>query len=83
MAWLNDVTMQPGAVSVVTTSDGGHSPEFFAERIVARLITISENTPEPLKAQALVFRDSLHALILDGIKRAIASDRAYFQMRNT
>jgi hypothetical protein len=81
MAWTPSFDMTPGTVSVVTTQNGGHSPEFFAERIVARLIVISETTPEPLKAQALVFRDSMHALILDGIKRAIASDRAYRDLK--
>lgn len=75
--WTPSFEMVPGTVTVVTTSNGGHPPEFFAERIVARLIHIAEDTPEPLKAQALVYRNSMHALILDGIKRAIASDRAY------
>ena len=69
--------MAVGNVMVATTVDGGHPPEFFAERIVARLMSVSETAPEPIKAQALAFRDQMHAIVLDGIKRAIASDRAY------
>jgi hypothetical protein len=66
-----------GNVRVVTTSNGGLPPEHFAERIVERLIFIGDELPEPIKAQALAYRDSIHAIVLDGIKRAIASDRVY------
>jgi hypothetical protein len=66
-----------GNVTVVTTSGGGPSPEYFAERIMAHLIFVGDNAPEPIKAQALAYRDNMHAVILEGIKRAIASDRVY------
>jgi len=65
-----------GTVGVVTTNNGGHSPEFYADRIVDRLIYVSDNAPEPIKAQALAYRESMRAIVLDGIKRAILSDRA-------
>jgi len=77
MPWTNPGEPQVGQVSVATTSHGGHPPEFFAERIVARLMHISDTAPEPIKAQALVFREQMLAVVLDGIKRAILSDRAY------
>lgn len=77
-AWTPPVSMDVGQVTVVTTMDGGHPAEFFAERIVERLIMISEEAPEPIKAQALSYRDRMYAIVLDGVKRAIASDRAYF-----
>jgi hypothetical protein len=66
-----------GQVGVATTSGGGHSLEFFAERIVARLISVSETAPEPIKAQALHYRDQMLVIVLDGLRRAQASDRAY------
>jgi hypothetical protein len=66
-----------GSVTVFTTTGGGHPPEFFAERIVDRLIAVAETAPEPIKAQALAFRESMFAIVLDGVNRAIASDRAY------
>jgi hypothetical protein len=68
---------QVGQVTVATSSNGGHPPEFFAERIVARLIHVSETAPDPIKAQALAFREQMFGIVLDGIKRAITSDRAY------
>ena len=77
MVWTDPVGPQVGQVTVATSNNGGHPPEFFAERIVARLMHISETAPEPIKAQALVFREHMLAIVLDGIKRAIKSDRAY------
>jgi hypothetical protein len=66
-----------GKVIVATTSDGGHSPEFFAEQIVRRLIHVGDKAPEPIRAQALMFQDSMRAIVLDGLRRAIESDRIY------
>jgi hypothetical protein len=66
-----------GTVSVVTTSNGGRPPEYFAERIMQRLLHISDQMPEPIKAQAFAYREQMAAIILDGIKAAIESDRNY------
>jgi hypothetical protein len=66
-----------GTVSVATSSDGGHPVEFFAERIVDRLIAIGDNAPEPIRAQAYAFRDQMLGIVLEGIRQAILSDRAY------
>jgi hypothetical protein len=61
----------------VTTSNGGHSPEFYAERIVARLMVVADTAPEPIRAQALAFRNQMHEVVLAGLKRAIEADRVY------
>lgn len=74
---MNDLGIGLGKVTVATTSNGGHPPEFFAERIMAKLFIVADTAPEPIKAQALAFQEAIHSVILDGIKRAIASDRAY------
>lgn len=68
-----------GSVTVVTTSGGGHPAEYFAERIVSRLIVVAENAPPPIRDQALAYREQMLAIVLEGVKRAIASDRAYRQ----
>jgi hypothetical protein len=68
---------QLGRVTVVTTTDGDHPPEYYAQRIVDRLIVIGEHAPEPIKAQALAYRQHMLATVLDGLKRAIESDRLY------
>jgi hypothetical protein len=69
------MNMHAGTVGVVTTENRGHDIEFHVERLLDRLIYVSKNAPEPIKAQALVYKDSMRAILLDGIKRAIQSDR--------
>jgi len=77
MGWTAPSGSSVGNVMVATTSNGGHSPEFFAESIVRRLIIVGDQAPEPIRAQAYAYRDAMQAIVLDGIRRAIASDRAY------
>lgn len=69
--------LQIGTVKVVTTTNGGRPPEFFAERIMDRLMYIGDNVPEPLKEQVLSYQFQMHQIILAGIKQAIESDRIY------
>ncbi|MET0651062.1 MAG: hypothetical protein ABWY63_00995 [Hyphomicrobiaceae bacterium] len=73
---MDEVGIFPGTVTVATTSGGGHPPEFFAERIVAKLMHVAADAPEPIRAQAFAYRDIMRAIVLDGLKRAIESDRA-------
>jgi hypothetical protein len=63
-----------GIVTVATTSNGGHSPEYYAERLVSRLIHVSDTAPPEIRQQALAFRDQMHALVLVTIKSAILSN---------
>jgi hypothetical protein len=74
---FDGTTMSVGSVKVVTTSNGGRPPEFFAERIMDRLMYVGDNIPEPLKEQVLSYQVQMHQIILAGIKAAIESDRIY------
>jgi hypothetical protein len=74
--------IRAGSVEVVTTSDGGHSLEFFAEGITRKIISVGDEMPGPIRDQALAFRDLILQVVLDGLKRAQASDRAYFTSKN-
>ena len=38
---------------------------------------IGDNAPEPIRDQALAFREQMLTIVLEGIKGAIASDRIY------
>jgi len=71
------VGMGMGNVTVVTTSGGGRPPEYFAQRIMDKLMYVGDNAPDPIKEQALVYQQKMHAIILAGIKAAIESDRIY------
>ena len=54
---------------------GNHEPEFFARRAMEKILYIADTTPEPIRTQAYAYRDQIYALVLDGINRAIQSDR--------
>lgn len=74
MALTESSQMVVGQVSVEATQNFGHPPEFYAERILERLIYISENAPPEIRAQALAYRESMKQTLLAGIKRAILSN---------
>lgn len=62
-------------VDVVTTNNGGHSPEFWAKRAAERIISIAETADPAIREQALAFRNSVERVILAFMKNAIDSDR--------
>jgi len=68
------VGMSIGPFSVVTTTDGGHPPEFFAERISERILYVSLEAPPAIREQALAYQAHLKAIVLEGVKRAILSN---------
>ena len=71
-----DVKPTLGTVNVQTTDNKGLSPEYWTERLVEKLIGISDNADPMVKAQAEAFKDTIQQVILLYIKRAISSDRA-------
>ena len=66
----------PGIVNVMTSSDGGHSPEQIAELCVGRLLHISDTAPPELAMQAKAFREQMLAVVLHYVKLAANEDRA-------
>jgi hypothetical protein len=66
----------PGAVSVMTSSNGGHSPEQVAELCVDRLIRVADTAPPELAMQARAFREQMLAVVLHYVRMAAAEDRA-------
>ncbi len=66
----------PGAVSVMTSTNGGHSPEQVAELCVDRLIRVADTAPPELAMQARAFREQMLAVVLHYVKMAAAEDRA-------
>lgn len=65
----------PFAVNVMTSSNGGHSPEQVAELCIERLIKISDTAPPELAMQARAFREQMLAVVLQYVKMAAAEDR--------
>ena len=71
-----EVTPKIGNVSVKTTQNEGLSPEYWTERIMERLISISDNADPMVKAQANAFANNMAQVVLLYMKQAIASDRS-------
>ena len=71
-----DTKPEVGSVNVVATENKGLSPEYWTERILERLISISDSADPMVKAQAEAFKDNMTQVVLLYMKQAIASDRA-------
>ena len=71
-----DVESSIGNVGVRTTQNEGLKPEYWTERIMERLVSVSENADPMVKAQAEAFKDTIQTVVLLYMKQAIASDRA-------
>jgi len=64
-----------GSPFVVTSSNGGHSPEQVAELCVNRLISISDKAPPELAQQARAYREQMLAVVLHYVRVAVEEDR--------
>ena len=71
-----DVSPTVGNVKVETTNNKGLSPEYWTQRIVEKLVSISDGADPMIKAQAEAFKENIEQVILLYMKQAIASDRA-------
>jgi len=71
-----DVSSSLGSVGVKTTQNKGLSPEYWTERIMERLIAVSENADPMVKAQAKAFQEQIQSVVLLYVKQAVVSDRA-------
>ena len=64
-----------GEVFVVTTENGGHAPEFWAQTIADRIVSVGGNCHPAIAQQAEEFKEAVRATALHYIKEAIKSDR--------
>ena len=71
-----DTETTMGLVTVQTTNNKGLSPEYWTDRIMERLIAVSDNADPMVKAQAEAFKQNIQAVVLLYMKQAISSDRA-------
>lgn len=69
------ITSSIGSPFVVTSNNGGHSPEQIAELCVNRLIQVSDTAPPELAQQARAFRREMLAVVLHYVKMAATEDR--------
>ena len=79
--------MEVGSVLVTTTTNKGHDPEFWAQTIADRVVSVGGNCHPVIAQQAAEFKDAVKATALHYIKEAIKSDRttltAEFELMTT
>ena len=64
-----------GQISVATTVNKGHDPEFWAQAISDRVVSVGGNCHPAIAEQAEAFKEAVRATVLHYIKEAIKSDR--------
>jgi formate dehydrogenase maturation protein FdhE len=65
-----------GRVGVTTSDNGGLTNAQISEMAINKIISISENTPEPLKQQVHVFADNVRNVLHYYIELAKKEERA-------
>ena len=62
-------------VDVVTSDNGGHPPEFWAQQAAKKIVQVADTAPPAIRDQARAFQVQVEQVILDHMKRAIRCDR--------
>ena len=71
----NESFFSVGNVMVETTQNKGHDPEFWARRITNKICSVSADSAPHIRQQAEAFQNYIYAVVLQGVKNAIISDR--------
>tara|TARA_R100001163_G_scaffold64312_1_gene58248 strand:+ start:2254 stop:2541 length:288 start_codon:yes stop_codon:yes gene_type:complete len=67
---------QVGNVNVSTSNEGGLTDEQISELALEKICKVSETAPEPIKQQALAYKDNLKQILLYYVKLAKKEERA-------
>ena len=62
-------------VNVITTENRGFTPDEVAHRCTEKIMSISENSPPAIRAQAVAFKMHIEKIIAFYMREAIRSDR--------
>jgi len=68
-----DSDFELGQISIHTTDNKGHDPEFWAAQATKKICEYSESAPEHIKQQAIAFQNQVYSVILLAIINAINS----------
>ena len=72
---MNNLGMSLGSLQVeVRTSP--LTPEQWSDRILNKIIAVSDMAPQPIRDQALSFRESLNVVLIHYIKEIVSETRA-------
>ena len=65
-----------GIIEAQTSNFGGHPPEFWADRITEKIVSVSDNNEPHIKEQARAYKDLIYQVSLIYIHNAIKSYKA-------
>ena len=68
-----DLETSVGNLGVETTHHRGHTPEEWAKMAANRIVSISNEAPEPIRQQAHAFKGYLETLLADYMQKAVES----------
>jgi len=69
------VDMEIGEVLVHATENRGHSAEELTEMALSKIILVGDDAPEPIRAQALAYKERLRGVLLFYMRQAMLSER--------
>ena len=67
---------QVGSVNVTTSNDGGLSDEQIADLALEKICSVAEKAPEPIRQQAMAYKDNLKQILLFYVRLAKKEERA-------
>ena len=70
-----DMVGNVGSVMVIATVDRGMNAEEWAEIAVQRIISVSLDSPMPIREQAFAFRESVKKILIHFFKEVARSER--------
>lgn len=69
-----DLPSEP-IVTITTTHGRGHSVEEIVEMCLDRIISVSDTAPDPIRAQAVAFKDNIRPVLHYYMQKTVQSDR--------
>lgn len=66
-----------GDVLIHVSGPNGHPAEFWAGEASRRIMSVADSAPQPIRDQALAFKDQLQLIVLQTLKSALAEQRVY------
>jgi len=64
-----------GTVTVMTSNNGGHSPEQIAELALNKIMIVSETAPPVIRDQAIAHREKLREILIYYMNKMAQSER--------
>ena len=64
-----------GTVTVMTSNNGGHSPEQIAELALNKIMVVSDTAPPVIRDQAIAHREKLREILIYYMNKMAQSER--------